>query len=368
MAYSRPTGKRLQRDNHMSTIPYITIAGRRIASDTPPYIIAELSANHNGRLDTALKIIEEAKKAGADAIKLQTYTADTITLDCDSEEFQIHGGLWDGKTLYQLYQEAHMPWAWHKPLFERARELSITIFSSPFDNTAVDLLEDLNAPAYKIASFEAVDLPLIKYVASTGKPMIISTGMADDTEISEAIEAAREGGCKELAVLHCVSGYPAPAADYNLRTIPDMMERYSLVTGLSDHTLDNTTAIASVVLGASIIEKHFTLDRSGGGPDDSFSLEPTELAALCRDSKTAWSALGEVNYGRKSSEQGNAQFRRSLYFVKDLRAGDVITADAVRSVRPGYGAQPKEKGLLIGKRVLFDVKANTPVKMESVDR
>ncbi|WP_339651677.1 pseudaminic acid synthase [Halopseudomonas pelagia] len=352
----------------MSTIPYITIAGRRIASDTPPYIIAELSANHNGRLDTALKIIEEAKKAGADAIKLQTYTADTITLDCDSEEFQIHGGLWDGKTLYQLYQEAHMPWAWHKPLFERARELSITIFSSPFDNTAVDLLEDLNAPAYKIASFEAVDLPLIKYVASTGKPMIISTGMADDTEISEAIEAAREGGCKELAVLHCVSGYPAPAADYNLRTIPDMMERYSLVTGLSDHTLDNTTAIASVVLGASIIEKHFTLDRSGGGPDDSFSLEPTELAALCRDSKTAWSALGEVNYGRKSSEQGNAQFRRSLYFVKDLRAGDVITADAVRSVRPGYGAQPKEKGLLIGKRVLFDVKANTPVKMESVDR
>ncbi|SER65410.1 pseudaminic acid synthase [Halopseudomonas bauzanensis] len=345
----------------MSTIPYITIAGRRIASDAAPYIIAELSANHNGRLETALKIIEEAKKAGADAVKLQTYTADTITLDCDSEEFQIHGGLWDGKTLYQLYQEAHMPWDWHKPLFERARELGITIFSSPFDNTAVDLLEDLNAPAYKIASFEAVDLPLIKYVASTGKPMIISTGMADADEISEAIEAARDGGCKELAVLHCVSGYPAPAADYNLRTIPDMVARYGLVTGLSDHTLDNTTAIASVVLGASIIEKHFTLDRSGGGPDDSFSLEPAELAALCRDSKTAWSALGEVNYGRKSSEQGNAQFRRSLYFVKDLKAGDVITADAIRSVRPGYGISPKLYSKVIGKKLRSDVYKHTPV-------
>ena len=345
----------------MSNTPSISIAGRRIAVDTPPYIIAELSANHNGKLETALKIIEEAKKAGADAIKLQTYTADTITLDCDSEEFQIHGGLWDGKTLYQLYQEAHMPWAWHAPLFEYARKLGITIFSSPFDNTAVDLLEDLNAPAYKIASFEAVDLPLIKYVASTGKPMIISTGMADADEIQEAIDAAREGGCKELAILHCVSGYPAPAEDYNLRTIPDMMRRFGLVTGLSDHTLDNTTAIASVVLGASIIEKHFTLDRSGGGPDDSFSLEPAELAALCRDSKTAWAALGQVDYGRKSSEQGNAKFRRSLYFVKDLKAGDVITADSVRSVRPGFGAAPKHLDAVIGKCVASDVYRNTPV-------
>ena len=345
----------------MNNIPHITIADRRIASDQPPYIIAELSANHNGSLDTALKIITEAKKAGADAVKVQTYTADTITLDCDSEEFQIRGGLWDGKTLYQLYEEAHMPWDWHKPLFEHALDLGITIFSSPFDNTAVDLLEDLNAPAYKIASFEAVDLPLIKYVASTGKPMIISTGMADAEEIQGAIEAAREGGCRELAVLHCVSGYPAPAADYNLRTIPDMMERFGLVTGLSDHTLDNTTAIASVVLGASIIEKHFTLDRNGGGPDDSFSLEPTELAALCRDSKTAWSALGEVNYDRKSSEQGNAQFRRSLYFVKNLKAGDLITADDIRSVRPGYGMAPNKLHEVIGRRVRRDVMKYTPV-------
>lgn len=350
----------------MSNIPSIHIAGRRIAADAPPYIIAELSANHNGKLETALRIIEEAKKAGAAAVKLQTYTADTITLDCDSEEFQIRGGLWDGNTLYQLYQEAHMPWNWHKPLFDRACELGITIFSSPFDNTAVDLLEDLNAPAYKIASFEAVDLPLIRYVASTGKPMIISTGMADAEEIQEAIDAAHAGGCRELAILHCVSGYPAPAEDYNLRTIPDMMARFGLVTGLSDHTLDNTTAIASVVMGASIIEKHFTLDRNGGGPDDSFSLEPVELAALCRDSKTAWAALGKVDYGRKSSEQGNAQFRRSLYFVKNLKAGDVITEDAVRSVRPGFGLAPKFLEMIIGKRIKTDVCCNSPVTQESV--
>ncbi|MBG0840012.1 pseudaminic acid synthase [Ectopseudomonas toyotomiensis] len=351
----------------MSNIPSISIAGRRIAADAPPYIIAELSANHNGRLDTALAIIEEAKKAGADAIKLQTYTADTITLNCNDEAFQIRGGLWDGKSLYKLYQEAHMPWEWHKPLFEHARKCAITVFSSPFDNSAVDLLEDLNAPAYKIASFEAVDLPLIRYVASTGKPMIISTGMADAEEIHEAIAAAREGGCKELAILHCVSGYPAPAEDYNLRTLPDMIQRFGLVTGLSDHTLDNTTAIASVVMGASIIEKHFTLNRSGGGPDDSFSLEPAELAALCRDSKTAWSALGCVDYGRKSSEQGNVQFRRSLYFVKALRAGETITPDAVRSVRPGYGAAPKFLGEVLGKRVRQDVAVNTPVRLDFLE-
>lgn len=338
---------------------HIIINGRRIGIDTPPYVIAELSANHNGKLETALRIVEEASKAGADAIKLQTYTADTITIDCDSEDFQIHGGLWDGKTLYQLYQEAHMPWAWHKPLFERAHQLGITIFSSPFDTTAVDLLEDLNAPAYKIASFEAIDLPLIKYVAGTGKPMIISTGMADADEIQEAIDAAREGGCKELAILHCVSGYPAPAADYNLRTIPDMISRFGLVTGLSDHTLDNTTAITSVALGASIIEKHFTLDRNGGGPDDSFSLEPADLHQLCIGIRTAWDALGCIDYGCKSSESGNIKFRRSLYVVKDIKVGDLITKENIRSIRPGFGLPPKKINSIIGKPALVDIPAGT---------
>lgn len=345
----------------MSTNPSISIAGRHIAADCPPYVIAELSANHNGKLETALRLIDEAKKAGADAVKLQTYTADTITLDCDSEAFQIRGGLWDGKTLYQLYQEAHMPWEWHALLFEHARKLGITIFSSPFDPTAVDLLEDLNAPAYKIASFEAIDLPLIKYVAGTGKPMIISTGMADAEEIAEAIEAACEGGCRELAILHCVSGYPAPAEDYNLLTLPDMIRRFGVVTGLSDHTLDNTTAIVAVAHGASIIEKHFTLDRKGGGPDDSFSLEPAGLAALCADARTAWTALGKVDYGRKSSEQGNTQFRRSLYFVNDLPAGSEVTANDVRSIRPGFGLAPKYLEQVIGSRTVSAVKRGDPV-------
>lgn len=351
----------------MKAIPSITIAGRRIAEDCPPYVIAELSANHNGKLETALKIIEEAHRAGADAIKLQTYTADTITLNCDLDEFQIRDGLWNGKTLYQLYQEAHMPWEWHAPLFEYAKSIGITIFSSPFDYTAVDFLEDLNTPAYKIASFEAVDLPLIKYAASTGKPLIISTGMANDEEIEEAIEAARDGGCQELAVLHCVSGYPAAPNDYNLYTLADMRNRFGLVTGLSDHTLDNTTAIASIALGSSIVEKHFTLNRNGGGPDDSFSLEPKELAQLCTDTKTAWGALGRVDYGQKSSEQGNVKFRRSLYFVKDLNSGDTITKEAVRSVRPGFGLPPKMLESIIGKKVNSDVKANTPVTKNHIN-
>ena len=340
------------------------INNRQIGTDFPPYIIAELSANHNGSLDTALKIIEQAKLCGADAIKLQTYKADTITLNCKNEEFMIRGGLWDGQSLYELYEKAHMPWEWHKPLFDYARELDITIFSSPFDRTAVDLLEDLNAPAYKIASFEAVDLPLIKYVAATGKPMIISTGMADKEEIAEAVQAAYDGGCEELAILHCVSGYPAPAADYNLRTIQDMASSFNIPVGLSDHTLDNTTAIASVVLGASIIEKHFTLDRNGGGPDDSFSLEPEDLKQLCVGAKTAWQALGQVDYGRKSSEQGNVQFRRSLYFVKDMKAGDVIDETCIRSVRPGFGLAPKFYDEILGKTLLQDVKKNTATRFE----
>jgi pseudaminic acid synthase len=344
--------------------PAITIAGRRIGIDFPTYVIAELSANHDGKLETARRIIDAAQAAGASAVKLQTYRPDTITLNSDAEPFRIHGGLWDGRTLYDLYEEAHMPWEWHAPLFEHARKLGITIFSSPFDTTAVDMLESLNAPAYKIASFEAVDLPLIRYVARTGKPMIISTGMADEQEIGEAVEAARSAGCRELALLHCVSGYPAPAADYNLRTITDMQQRFGVVIGLSDHTLDNTTALASVALGASIIEKHFTLDRNGGGPDDSFSLEPPELAALCRDTRIAWEALGRVDYGRKPSEQGNVKFRRSLYFVKPLRAGDTVTADAVRSVRPGYGLAPKFLEQVVGRKLRRDVDYATPVSWD----
>jgi len=338
-----------------------TIAGRKIGPAHVPYVIAEMSANHNGNIETALRIIEEAKTAGADAIKLQTYTPDTLTLKSNLPDFQINDGLWAGRTLYELYEWAHTPWKWHKPLFDHAKKVGITIFSSPFDRTAVDLLEDLNAPAYKIASFEAVDLQLIRYVASTGKPMIISTGLADAEEIAEAIDVAQSAGCSQLAILHCVSGYPAPAGDYNLQTIPDMMRRFGVVTGLSDHTLDNATAIASVALGAAIIEKHFTLDRNGGGPDDSFSMEPRDLQDLCHSVKVARAALGVVNYSQKSSEASNAKFRRSLYFVKDLKAGDLITEDAVRSVRPGFGVQPKYWSSLIGLLIGRDVMHNTPV-------
>lgn len=338
---------------------HISIDGRKIGTDYAPYIIAEMSANHNGSIENAFKIVEQAKRCGADAVKLQTYTADTITLDSRAPEFMIRGTLWDGQSLHELYQKAHMPWDWHKPLFDFAREQGITIFSSPFDFSAVDLLESLNAPAYKIASFEMVDLPLIRYVAQTGKPMIISTGMADADEIAEAVETAKSAGCRELVVLHCVSGYPAPAADYNLRTLPDMAARFDTLVGLSDHTLDNTTAVASVVLGACVIEKHFTLDRNGGGADDSFSLESDGLQALCRDSKTAWQALGRVHYGLKSSEHGNVQFRRSLYFVKDLQKGDTIDETCIRSVRPGFGIAPKHFDELIGKRLTRNVQANT---------
>ncbi len=345
----------------------MSIAGRKIGPAHHPYLIAEMSANHNGKMETALRIIEEAKKAGADAIKMQTYTPDTLTLKCSLQDFQINDGPWSGRTLYDLYEWAHTPWDWHKPLFEHAHKIGITIFSSPFDNTAVDLLEDLNVPAYKIASFEAIDLPLIRYVASTKKPMIISTGMTNEEEIAEAIEAARQGGCKELALLHCVSSYPALPEDYNLLTIPNMVNRFGVLIGLSDHTLDNSTAIASVALGACIIEKHFTLDRNGGGPDDSFSLEPPQLTALCCEAKRAWTALGTVNYGRKSSELGSLKFRRSLYFVRNLKQGDVITKDCIRSVRPGFGLEPKYLDSFVGKTVKCDVNYGTPVSWGCVE-
>ncbi|KHD23484.1 N-acetylneuraminate synthase [Vibrio caribbeanicus] len=345
----------------------ISINGRKIGPNHPPYIIAELSANHNGDINRAFQIMEEAKKAGADAIKLQTYTHETITMDCDSEEFQIHGGLWDGQTLYELYKGAHMPWEWHKPLFEKARELGITIFSSPFDFSAVELLEELDAPAYKIASFEVVDLPLIKRVAQTGKPMIISTGMANQEEIAEAIKTAKDSGCQELVVLHCVSGYPAPADQYNLKTIADIAERFDVLSGLSDHTIDNATAVTSIALGACLIEKHVTMDRNGGGADDSFSLEPLELQALCKDTKTAWQALGKVNYERTEAEKGNVKFRRSLYVVKDVAEGEVFTPENVRSIRPGFGLAPKFYDEVIGRKACVDVKAGSALRFEYID-
>ncbi|CUB02893.1 pseudaminic acid synthase [Marinomonas fungiae] len=338
---------------------FITINGRRIGPDYPPYIIAELSANHNGKLENALELIEIAKASGADAVKLQTYTPDTITIDCDNEDFQIHGGLWAGNSLYKLYQQAYTPWEWHKALFQKAKDLDITIFSSPFDTTAIDLLEELDAPAYKIASFEAIDLPLIEAAARTGKPLIISTGMANEEEIQEAIDTARKVGCNELAILHCVSGYPTPAEQYNLRTVKDMQTRFDCIVGLSDHTIDNVTAITSVAMGAAIIEKHFTLDRDGGGPDDSFSLEPDELTALCRDSEIAWQALGQVNYSLTEAEKPNIKFRRSLYIVKDIKAGETITSEHVRSIRPGYGLAPKHLYQILGTTALCDIKRGT---------
>ncbi len=340
-----------------------SIAGRSIGPSHPPYIIAEMSANHNNDIARAYKIIGEAKNAGADAVKLQTYTADTITLECSKEDFQIKEGLWKGQTLHQLYTQAHMPWAWHKPLFDYARDIGITIFSSPFDESAVDLLEDLGAPAYKIASFEAVDLRLIDYVARTGKPMIISTGMASENEIREAVDTARAGGCSELALLQCVSSYPAAASDYNLSRIPDMRSRFDTVVGLSDHTIDNTCAIASVVFGGSIIEKHFTLDRNGGGADDSFSLEPDDMKNLCESALTAWKSIGKPDYGLKSSESTSAMHRRSLYFTNSLIQGDIIKSDDIRSVRPGFGLPTKMFDNVVGKQVRRDVDYGDPVRL-----
>ncbi len=337
------------------------INNRIISNANKPYIIAEMSANHNGDINNAFKIIDMTKSAGADAVKLQTYRPDTLTIKINTPEFMIDEGLWKGQSLFDLYNGAFMPWEWHKPLFDYAKKIGMTIFSSPFDNSAVDLLEDLNTPAYKIASFEIVDLPLINYVAKTGKPIIISTGMANSEEIQEAIETAKEGGCKELAILHCVSGYPAPAKDYNLRTLVDMQQKFGLVTGLSDHTVNNTTAIASIALGASIIEKHVTLNRNSGGPDDSFSLESKELKELCTSARIAWKSLGEVDYRIKSSEQGSVKFRRSLYFIKDIKAGEIITEEHIKSIRPGFGLAPKLISKIIGKKVIQNVQRGTAV-------
>jgi len=346
----------------------IVIDGRKIGLGYLPYVIAELSANHNGDLNRALKTIDMAKAMGADAIKMQTYTADTMTIDCDKDNFQIHGGLWDGYTLYRLYQWAQTPFEWHKAMFDHARKIGMTCFSTPFDETAVDLLEDLNAPAYKIASFEAIDLPLIKYVAKTGKPMIISTGMANLEEITEAVETARDAGCNDLILLHCISGYPAPVEQSNLQTIPDLEKRFNIVTGLSDHTLGTSVSIASIALGACVIEKHVTLSRADKGPDSEFSLEPDELKRLCDESKVAWSALGTAGYSRKAIEESSMIFRRSIYVVEDMKVGEVFTKKNTRRIRPGFGLAPKNYEKVLGCCAKVNIEKGTALDWKLIQK
>ncbi|APU30968.1 pseudaminic acid synthase [Ectopseudomonas alcaliphila JAB1] len=345
----------------------VSIAGRSIGPEYAPYIIAELSANHNGQLSRALQTIDAAKRSGADAVKLQTYTAETMTIDCDRPEFSIKGGLWDGYKLFDLYRWAETPFAWHRPIFEHASRLGITVFSTPFDESAVDLLEDLGAPAYKIASFETIDLPLIRYVASTGKPMVISTGMASEEEIAEAVATARDAGCRELVLLHCISSYPAPLEQANLRQIPELAQRFQVLSGLSDHTLGTTASVAAVALGACVIEKHFTLSRADKGPDSEFSIEPHELERLCRDAHDAWLCLGRAGYQRQPVEEGNKAFRRSIYFVRDLPAGSQVSAEDIRRIRPGFGLAPKHFNALLGRRLKVAVIRGTPASWELFD-
>lgn len=345
----------------------ITIDEQPIGAAHPPYVIAELSANHMGRLDRALELVEIAAKAGASAVKLQTYRANTITIDHDGPEFLLKGGLWDGRRLYELYEEAHTPWEWHGELFAKAKACGITMFSSPFDPTAVDLLEKLAAPAYKIASFEIVDLPLIELCASTGKPLIISTGMATLGEIDEAVNAALKGGSGGLALLHCTSGYPTPFSEADLRTIPNLGETFGVPVGLSDHTDGVSSSIAAIALGASIIEKHFTYLRSEGGPDAAFSLEPEELAALTKNCRSAWEALGRVRHTRAASEAGYVSFRRSLYAVDDIPAGAPLTPQNVRSIRPGLGLPPKHLNEILGKKARTAIARGTPLAWSLIE-
>ena len=329
-----------------------------------PFIIAEMSGNHNQSLERALEIIEAAAEAGVHALKMQTYTADTITLDIKDGEFFIkdNESLWEGKSLYELYQEAYTPWEWHKPIMDRANELGILCFSTPFDETAVDFLEELNVPTYKIASFENTHLPLIKKVAATGKPMIISTGMASVAELDETVRTVREAGCKQFVLLKCTSTYPASPENSNVLTIPHMRKLFDCEVGLSDHTMGVGAAVAAVAHGATVIEKHFTLRRADGGIDSAFSLEPEEMKSLVIETERAWQSLGDVTYGPSEAEKGSLTFRRSLYIAKDMKKGDVLDKENLRIVRPGLGLPPKYHEVILGRKINRDVKKGTPVE------
>lgn len=352
----------------MSSHSEMSIAGRAIGSYQPPFIIAEMSGNHNQSLERALEIVEAAAKTGAHALKIQTYTPETMTLDLDEREFHISdpNSLWAGNSLYKLYGEAYTPWEWHKPIFDRARELGIIAFSTPFDDTAVDFLESLNVPCYKIASFENTDLPLIRRVAATGKPLIISTGMATIAELDETVRAARGAGCRDLILLKCTSTYPATPENTNILTIPHMREMFECEVGLSDHTMGVGVSVASVALGATVVEKHFTLSRADGGVDSSFSMEPAEMAQLVVETERAWQALGKVSYGATAAEQKSIVFRRSLYVVQDLKAGAVLTKDNVRAIRPGLGLPTKYLPQIIGKVVTQDIKRGTALSWDLI--
>ena len=347
----------------------IVVNGRTIGTKAEPFIIAEMSANHNQSLDRALAIVDAAAEAGVHAVKIQTYTADTMTLDLNKGEFLIGDSksLWAGRSLYDLYREAHTPWEWHKPIFDRCRERGVIGFSTPFDETAVDFLESLDVAAYKIASFENTDLPLIRKVAATGKPLIISTGMADEEELQETVDTARTAGCDRLVLLKCTSAYPASSETMNLRTIPYLREKFAAEIGLSDHTLGLAASLAAVALGATVIEKHFTLSRSDGGVDAAFSLEPPETAELVRESKRAWQALGRVSCSLSDTDRGSLQFRRSLYVAADMHKGETFTERNLRRIRPGYGLAPKHWDAVLGRKVTRDVAKGTPLSWDLVE-
>jgi N-acetylneuraminate synthase len=346
----------------------INIAGKLIGRNHAPFIIAEMSGNHNQSLERALEIVEAAAKTGAHALKIQTYTPDTMTIDLDEREFHISdpNSLWVGTSLYKLYGEAYTPWEWHKPIFDRARKLGIIAFSTPFDDTAVDFLEDLNVPCYKIASFENTDLPLIRRVTATGKPLIISTGMATVAELDETVRAAREAGCKDLILLKCTSTYPATAENTNILTIPHLRELFGCEVGLSDHTMGVGVSVASVALGATVVEKHFTLSRADGGVDSTFSMEPAEMAQLVLETERAWQALGKVSYGPTLAEKKSIQFRRSLYVVQDLKAGDLLSQENVHAIRPGLGLPTKYLEQVLGKTVKQNVKRGTGLSWDLI--